>query len=544
MFDDKPGKDEDHSSDIFDELDAEIEASEPDDKGSTKDLQRSLTIMESLLNVSASINSTTHLEQLLQKIVDSVVGITACSRGYLMLAEADGNLSVALARGGAGEAASTKHFDVSLSVIRRAAATGEPQYVTNAQEEDELREQRSIVDFDIRTVFCIPLKYEDTLVGVIYADSDTITEKMSRSDLSVLNAFEAQAAVAIENARHRGELEQSRRSLEQQNVDLRTQLAERYHFSGIIGRGEGMQEVFGVITKVAPLSTTVLIQGETGTGKELIARAIHYNSERKGKVMVSINCGALPKHILESELFGYRKGAFTGAEEDRAGLFEAANGSTLFLDEIGEMPVELQVKLLRALQEGEIRRLGEERPIKVDVRIVAATNRDLAQEVENGNFRNDLFYRLNVVPITLPPLRDRQEDVLPLAEFFVERFSKKMGKRKPLLTRRAKELLLNHSWIGNVRELENAIERSLALGEAGDAIDIEQFEHLIDRKSAAGEDLAHAPLKSVIMQWEKEYIRKMLIRNSWNVSRTATTLQISRQQLHNKIKKHSLHPEI
>jgi Nif-specific regulatory protein len=544
MVDEKLGRDDESSPDVFDELDAEIGTPEASDDSNVEDLKRSLSMMEALLNVSASINSTVHLEQLLQKIVDSVVDITACNRGYLMLGEADGKLSVALARTGDGKPASIKHFDVSLSVIRRAAATGEPQYVTNAQEEDELREQRSIVDFDIHTVFCIPLKYEDKLVGVIYADSDAITEKVGRSDLSILNAFGAQAAVAIENARHRGELEQIKKSLEMQNVDLRTQLAERYHFSGIIGRGARMQEVFGVITKVAPLTTTVLIQGETGTGKELIARAIHYNSGRKGKSMVSINCGALPKHILESELFGYRKGAFTGAEQDRAGLFEAADGGTLFLDEIGEMPVELQVKLLRALQEGEVRRLGDERPIKVDVRIIAATNRDLEQEVESGNFRNDLYYRLNVVPITLPPLRDRHEDVLPLAEHFVERFSKKMGKRKPMLTRRAKELLLNHSWVGNVRELENAIERALALGEASDTIDIEQFEHLIDRKSAVGEEPGHAPLKSMIMQWEKEYIRKMLIRNSWNVSRTATTLKISRQQLHNKIKKHSLHPEV
>ena len=299
-----------------------------------------------------------------------------------------------------------------------------------------------------------------------------------------------------------------------------------------------------MITKVAPLSTTVLIQGETGTGKELIAKAIHYNSTRKGATMVSINCGALPKHILESELFGYRKGAFTGAEEDRAGLFEAANGGTLFLDEIGEMPVELQVKLLRALQEGEIRRVGDDRPITVNVRVIAATNRDLAVEVEKGKFRNDLFYRLNVVPIFLPPLRDRQEDVLPLAEFFLERYSKRMDRRKPVLTRSAKEMLLTHSWTGNVRELENAIERALALGEGRDTLDVDQFEHLIDKRHAVDAPDTEAPLKSMAQIWEKQFIRKMLVKNSWNVSKTASVLKISRQQLHNKIKKHSLSPEI
>jgi transcriptional regulator with PAS, ATPase and Fis domain len=305
-----------------------------------------------------------------------------------------------------------------------------------------------------------------------------------------------------------------------------------------------MQGVFEVITKVAPLSTTILMQGETGTGKEVIAKAIHYNSERKSHAMVSINCGALPKHILESELFGYRKGAFTGADDDRAGLFEAADKGTLFLDEIGEMPVELQVKLLRALQEGEVRRVGDDRPIKVNVRVIAATNRDLTKEVQEGNFRNDLFYRLNVVPIFLPPLRNRHEDILPLAEFFLERYSKRMNKAKPILTRAAKEMLLTHSWVGNVRELENAIERALALGEGRDTIDVDQFEHLIDRRGSAQVPDVDAPLKSMALSWEKQFIQKMLVRNSWNVSRTANALKISRQQLHNKIKKHGLSPEI
>jgi transcriptional regulator with GAF, ATPase, and Fis domain len=553
MFE-KPGReswgdsDDESSSNIFDAADAALEASRQrrskTESASAGNWEHRRTIVENLLKVSALINSTTRLEELLERIIDSVIEVTGCSRGYLMLAEGGKDLSVAMARTAKHEALAVKNFDVSLSVIRRAASTGEPQYVTNAQEEDELREQRSIVDFDIRTVFCIPLKFEGKLVGVIYADSDSVAERIGPDDLSLLNAFGAHAAVAIENARQRGELEGIRKSLERQNIDLKHQLAGRYEYPGIIGRGEMMQKVFEVISKVAPLSTTVLVQGETGTGKELIARAIHYNSNRKGKAMVSINCGALPKHILESELFGYRKGAFTGADEDRGGLFEAANGSTLFLDEIGEMPLELQVKLLRTLQDGEVRRLGTDRAIKVDVRIVAATNRDLASEVEKGNFRNDLYYRLNVIPITLPPLRERQEDILALAEHFVEKFSKQMNKPKPLLTRRAKELLLNHSWIGNVRELENAIERALALGEGSDSIDVEQFEHLIGRKSDVEPNGGYTPLKMMLALWEKEYIRKMLIRNSWNVSRTATTLKISRQQLHNKIKKHDLHPDI
>ncbi len=542
----QPDGEESRSSDIFDELDSRLSDVEGagDDGLNTRDLKRRYAITETLLAVSTSINSTLNMEQLLEKIVDAVVDITGCKNGYLMLAEKEGSLSVALARSSEGKAMPHKDFDVSLSVVEKAASTGEPQLVSDAQEEEDLKDKKSIVDLSIRTVISIPLMFEGKLVGVIYADSDTISESFSRSDLPILNAFGAQAAVAIENARSRGELEKIRSSLEKQNVSLRQQLSEKYEFSGIIGRSPAMQSVFEIVTKVAPVSTTVLIQGETGTGKEVIAKAIHYNSERKGRVMVSVNCGALPKNILESELFGYRKAAFTGAEGDRAGLFEAAHRSTLFLDEIGEMPIELQVKLLRALQDGEIRRVGDDRSISVDVRVIAATNRELAKAVEEGRFRNDLFYRLNVVPIFLPPLRDRHEDILPLAEFFLDRFSKQMDRQKPLLTRSAKEMLLTHGWVGNVRELENAIERALALGEGEDTIDVDQFKHLIDKKSLSEAPDKEAPLKAMQQLWEKQFLRKMLVRNSWNVSRTAVALKISRQQLHNKIKRHSLGPEI
>jgi Nif-specific regulatory protein len=433
-------------------------------------------------------------------------------------------------------------FDLSLSVIRKVAETREPLFISDVGDEAELKDQKSIVDLKIKTVICIPLQFEGKLVGVIYSDSDSISEGFSPSDLSIMNAFGAQAAVAIENARQHGELESIKHSLEKQNVTLREELAARHKFSGMIGRSPAMQQIFDVIRKVAALSTTVLIQGETGTGKELIAKAVHYNSTRKNRPIITINCGALPKDILESELFGYAKGAFTGADQDRAGLFEAANGGTLFLDEIGEMAVDLQVKLLRALQDGEVRRLGEDHSRTVDVRVISATNRDLEAEVEAGSFRRDLYYRLNVVPIDIPPLRERHQDILPLAEFFLGKFSEEMNKPKPVLTRRAKEMLLQHRWRGNVRELENAIERALALTEGKEALDVAQFEHVAKRHFFEQIPDEDASLKSMLLVLEKELIRKMLIKNSWNVSRTATALQVSRQQLHNKIKKYGLTP--
>jgi len=505
--------------------------------------KRRLSILEQMLNITTGLNSTLNLEDLLTKVVDAVVDITGCKRGYLMLAKDGGGLDPVVGRSSKGGSLSLENLDLSLSVIQRAADLGVTQLVANAQEEADLRDKRSIVDGDIHTVISIPLQFEENLVGVIYADNDRISGRFVSADLPLLNAFGVQAAGALENARRHGELEGIRESLERQNITLRHELAERYEFSGMVGRSKALQRIFQTITKVAPHTTTVLIQGETGTGKELIAKAIHFNSTRRGAPLVSINCGALPKDILESELFGYVAGAFTGANNDRPGLFEAANSGTLFLDEIGDMPVELQVKLLRALQEGEVRRLGEDRSRKVDVRVVAATNKDLTAEVEAGGFRKDLYFRLNVVPIFLPPLRDRQEDILPLAEFFVDKFAKRMGMDKPTLVRSARELLLNHSWTGNVRELENAIERALALGE-GRSLSADHFSHLIEQQGPGALESGEATLKTVMESQEKSFIRKMLIKNSWNVSRTASTIKISRQQLHNKIKKFGLHPEI
>jgi Nif-specific regulatory protein len=538
------------TSDIFDDIDAEIrgiqnerQKGKPDSKA--QEIERRYSVIETLLHVSASINSILNYEEVLNKIVDAVVRITGGSRGLLMLKdERTGELLPALARSKDGQDMPHEDFDVSLSVVRKVAESGQPLFISNVGEEEDLKDQRSIVDLNIMTVICIPLRFENRLIGVIYSDSDTISERLSPSDLSIMNAFGAQAAVAIENARRHGELETVKKSLEKQNVSLREELAGRYEFAGMIGRSRAMQQIFDVVRKVAPLSTTVLIQGETGTGKELIAKAIHYNSVRKTKPIVSINCGALPREILESELFGYRKGAFTGADQDRAGLFEGANGGTIFLDEIGEMPVDLQVKLLRVLQDGEVRRVGEDFSRSVDVRVVSATNRDLASEVEAGNFRRDLFYRLNVVPINIPALRERQEDILPLAEFFLGKFSEEMKKRKPAVTRAAKELLLQHEWLGNVRELENAIERALALAEGSDVLDVAQFEHLVRRPVAGQLAGGEETLKSMLVVWEKELIRKMLITHSWNISRTAASLKISRQQLHNKIKRYNLTPII
>ncbi|MDX9709209.1 MAG: sigma-54 dependent transcriptional regulator [Trichloromonas sp.] len=254
-----------------------------------------------------------------------------------------------------------------------------------------------------------------------------------------------------------------RRSLRRENQELKKELGKRYSFCSLIGKSKGMQEVYNLIEKVAASKANVMIFGESGTGKELVARAIHYNSDRRDKPIVPINCGAIPENLLESELFGHEKGSFTGAVQQKAGLFEVANGGTLFLDEIGELPAMMQVKLLRVLQEREFRRVGGTKDIKVDVRVVTATNKDLAEAVAKGTFREDLYYRLNVICVTLPPLRERRGDIPLLIEHFFEKLS---GRKEMKIEEKALRRLLDYHWPGNIRELENVIERCVVLGPA------------------------------------------------------------------------------
>ena len=295
-----------------------------------------------------------------------------------------------------------------------------------------------------------------------------------------------------------------------ENVYLRRELEAKYRFSNIIGRSRRMQEIFAVIERIAKTSSTVLLQGESGTGKELIARAIHYSSNRSGQRFLSINCGALPENLLESELFGHERGAFTGAVREKKGLFQETHRGTLFLDEIGEMASSMQVKLLRALQEKTVRKVGGNREEAIDVRIIAATNRDLGTAVERGGFREDLYYRINVIPIHLPPLRQRRDDIPLLADFFVKKCSREMGLPEKRVSPEAMHYLESYDWPGNVRELENAIERALALS-AGETLTAEDVpSQLLSRvkQPAAG---IYLPADGVELEEFLDQIRRQLM---------------------------------
>jgi len=391
----------------------------------------------------------------------------------------------------------------------------------------------------IRRLLVVPMISGARLLGALYLDYRQRDGHFSEEDIRFAEALAAQAATAIENS-------QLRAKLEDEIELLRWEVDARHSFANIIGQSLEMQQLFTLVEKVSRTSVTVLIEGESGTGKELVARAIHNHGPRKNERFVAQNCAALPEQLLESELFGHVRGSFTGAFRDKPGLFEAADRGTFFLDEIADMPQSLQVKLLRVLQDGEIRRVGATDSISVDVRIIAATNKLLDEEVQRGRFREDLFYRLNVVRVGMPPLRVRRDDIPLLAQHFLNRFTEKSGRSDGAFSERAMELLVNYDWPGNVRELENEIERAVALSDRGAAITAMALSERIRSVPIAikppkpGTKLS---LKDMVEDVEKRVILQMLRENNWNKSRTAIALGLSRQGLLKKIARFGLHPD-
>ena len=340
---------------------------------------------------------------------------------------------------------------------------------------------------------------------------------------------------------------EEREKLKAEVSELRSEITQQYSFANFVSQSEQMKRIFDTVKRLANFNTTILVTGESGTGKELLARAIHHNSPRRGKPFVAINCGAIPANLVESELFGHRKGSFTDAIRDKKGLFEEAHGGTIFLDEVGELPLHLQVKLLRVLQDQQIRRVGDEQTINVDVRVVAATLRDLEADVRDGRFRDDLFYRLNVVSIKIPALRERPEDIPILVEHFLEKLRRKLGLRIRDVEAEAMRLLMRYNWRGNVRELENCIERAMVLAD-GEKIDYGALpEHV--RKGADGTtasvaanpgDPENLSIKERTKHLEIDLIRKALAKTNGNRTRAAKILEISHRALLYKLKEYGL----
>ena len=376
---------------------------------------------------------------------------------------------------------------------------------------------------------------------MLYALNKQFTE-FDEKDLRLLEILSGPIAVSIENARLYGEIQQYATSLEKENLRLKTECQARFNVQGIIGSSTAMQRVFALLDKVIGTGTTVLIQGETGTGKELLAKVIHYNGPQKDKPFVAENCGGLSENLLESEIFGHVKGAFTGAIADKKGLFELANGGTVFLDEISDMPYAMQTKLLRVLQDGQIRPVGGSAYRRVEFRLISSTNRDLLQEVKTGKFREDLFYRIQVFPIVLPPLRERKEDIPLLAAHFLEEHAARLDRPVARLRPAALDILMRFDWPGNVRELQNEIERALTLagndGEITEAYLSDRIKQFADYGGPSG--AVSATIQQATARMERKMVKDALRQSGGNRSQAARMLGLTRQGLLNKIRRYEI----
>jgi Nif-specific regulatory protein len=396
--------------------------------------------------------------------------------------------------------------------------------------------------FDTRSMICVPLRTRKGVIGVLYA-LNKLDGKFTPKDKLLLEILSDTIAIAVENAKLYGEIPQLANFLEEEYTRLKAEKQDSEELDdfteqGIIGDSEAMLNLKELFHKVVGTTTRILLQGDTGTGKELLAKAIHYCGPLKNKPFVAQNCGALSENLLESELFGHVKGAFTGAIADKKGLFELANGGTVFLDEISDMPHAMQTTLLRVLQEGQVRPVGGSKDIEVNFRLIASSNCDLLKKVKDEKFRKDLFYRIQVFPIVLPPLKDRKADIHLLATHFFKKFAKKLNKPVPKLTHEVLMLFYQHNWPGNVRELENEIERALTMAEDDREITAEHISEEIKKSSEEGATAKQGAM--TLEEIERQEVIKALRSTGGNRSQAARILGLSRQGLLNKIARYEI----
>jgi Nif-specific regulatory protein len=436
---------------------------------------------------------------------------------------------------GSARTAGADPVRASRAVLRRVLADRAAVLTANAQ---EALSSESILGGQILSILALPLWRGDDIIGLIQSDNRASAGMFSETDLEVGLLLAAQASLAIDNATLVQRLRVAEERARGENVYLRRK-EQKIKFDNIIGDSAAMKAVYAQLDRVIDTRATVCIEGETGTGKELIASAVHHQSQRHDKMFVAQNCAALPENLLESELFGHKRGAFTSADSDKKGLFEIADGGTLFLDEMGEMPLTLQAKLLRVLQDGTIRPVGATSEKQVDVRIICATNRDLSAEVEKGRFRQDLYYRLMVFPITLPPLRERREDVPALAAHFLKRYAEEYRVELPGFTQDALDALSSYNWPGNIRELENEIQRLVIQAEPGHWIEITDISPRLRKIEGTVTRVApqKGTLKEMMDQVERWLITEALRDHGGNKTKTAVTLGITREGLHKKLAK-------
>ncbi len=417
-------------------------------------MEQTDTSLHALLDISKEINSIRNLQSLMEKVLDIALKHLSAERGFVLMRHDGATELQPVAAQNIDPAKKSALSEISSSTVDKVVREKKAILAFDTQGNDQFDTMQSVILQKIASIACVPLVLKGALIGVIYIDSRNKTAGFNQQSLDFLEAFANQAAIAIENVR-------LNEALQKENELLKGEFHRIYAFKEIIGNTPVMKSVFEMIGRVLNNDVTILLTGETGTGKEVVARAIHQNGHRKSKPFVAINCAVIPDNLIESELFGHKKGSFTGAVSNKTGLVEKAAGGTLLLDEIGDLNPNVQVKLLRFLQERTFTPVGATIDKKVDVRILTATNRKLEEEVAKGRFREDLFYRLNVLNIHLPPLRDRVKDIPLLTEHFLKKFAKRYKVGRKQISPGAMEILSKYNWPGNVRELENALERAI-----------------------------------------------------------------------------------
>jgi len=487
--------------------------------------------LNALLKISRVVHSISDLNQLQRQILELIFEVVPAERGAILLDDT-GNEKFSSLFVHPRSVKRGEPVRVSRTITRQVMEQGVAILGADVPGSGGLSGVESLVTFQVRSLLCVPLTVFQRVIGCIYLDTTNPVTRFDRDHLELVAGIAGISAVALENARRL-------LWLEQENLRLATEINLQHN---MVGESSPMKEVYRFLSRVAPTDATVLVGGESGTGKELVARAIHRNSPRTNRPFVAINCAAIPEGLLESELFGYERGAFTGAQRQKKGRLEMADGGVVFLDEIGEMAPSLQVKLLRVLQEREFERLGGARPISVDIRLIAATNKDLAHAVKAGTFREDLYYRLNVVSVVVPPLRERPEDVPILAEYFVSKFAVKCKVKAKKISPEAMSGLMNYDWPGNVRELENAIERALVLG-VSDTIRPEDLpESVLEKDPAPGVQEARYHL--AVKQLKKHLILTAVEEARGNYTEAARILGVHANYLHRLVRNLNLRAPI
>jgi transcriptional regulator with GAF, ATPase, and Fis domain len=480
-----------------------------------------LDAFEKLNDFSARLMQKHDLGELLDELMDSVIEITNADKGFLILCEGE-ILDIKVARNLKQENIADAVTQLSDSIIAKVVKELRPLIISDAMNDEEFSGSKSVMKLKLSSVICVPLLERGKLLGLIYVGNDSVVDLFQEEMMRALNVFAAQASLIISNALLLQELKVDNRRLSER--------LEQMRFGDIIGSSKAMQDVFNKVEKVAATDISVLITGETGTGKELIAREIHRRSARANGPFVTINCGAIPENLLESELFGHVKGAFTGAVANKQGKFQSASSGTLFLDEIGEMPLALQVKILRALQEKVVVRVGDTRPETVDIRVLTATNRNLEDEIKNGNFREDLYYRLNVVNLHLPPLRVRGDDVLVIARYLLSRYSREYEARARGFSPNATVAIRKYHWPGNIREMENRIKKAVVLTE-GNLVGPEDLGLDADTLPTI------LPLADAKEKFQRDYINEVLALNNGNRTKTARDLGVDPRTIFRHLEK-------